>query len=289
MAVDTELQHLVSLFDDQDESVTEVVNRRVIGRGEGVLSEIEVLLGKERDPGMRRSILERMAYFNTEFKISELQQFADSGAHSLFEGGYLISSLVTVGLDREKFRRVFMENSVNFFGTVTGDDAKSRLAHFNRVFFRDLGYMVDDNFMQKEKNALLYEVFQNKRGNPIALSFIYFLFAQEVGLPIYPMCFPGGFIPVYIENEDLVMFINISRNGELFEKDRLKSIMSDQGLELTEKDFKVRDEKALCIIYLESLYYLYSSQLNQEMMLTLDRALKCFGDERYLSIEEEDE
>ena len=289
MAVDTELQHLVSLFDDQDESVVEVVNRRVIGRGEGVLSEIEVLLGRERDPEMRRSILERMAYFNTEFKISELQQFADSGAHSLFEGGYLISSLVTVGLDREKFRRVFMENSVNFFGTVTGDDAKSRLAHFNRVFFRDLGYMVDDNFMQKEKNALLYEVFQNKRGNPIALSFIYFLFAQEVGLPIYPMCFPGGFIPVYIENEDLVMFINISRNGELFEKDRLKSIMSDQGLELTEKDFKVRDEKALCIIYLESLYYLYSSQLNQEMMLTLDRALKCFGDERYLSIEEEDE
>lgn len=289
MAVDTELQHLVSLFDDQDESVVEVVNRRVIGRGEGVLSEIEVLLGRERDPEMRRSILERMAYFNTEFKISELQQFADSGAHSLFEGGYLISSLVTVGLDREKFRRVFMENSVNFFGTVTGDDAKSRLAHFNRVFFRDLGYMVDDNFMQKEKNALLYEVFQNKSGNPIVLSFIYFLFAQEVGLPIYPMCFPGGFIPVYIENEDLVMFINISRNGELFEKDRLKSIMSDQGLELTEKDFKVRDEKALCIIYLESLYYLYSSQLNQEMMLTLDRALKCFGDERYLSIEEEDE
>ncbi|MDD2293966.1 MAG: hypothetical protein PHD07_07155, partial [Bacteroidales bacterium] len=71
MAVDTELQHLVSLFDDQDESVVEVVNRRVIGRGEGVLSEIEVLLGKERDPEMRRSILERMAYFNTEFKISE--------------------------------------------------------------------------------------------------------------------------------------------------------------------------------------------------------------------------
>lgn len=288
MAVDAELKYLVSLFDDQDLCVVDAVNKSIIKRGADVLLDIESILSKEHDPVRRKTILQRMSFFNTEFIIREIEEFVSVGAHSLFEGGYLLSALLTFGLDREEFRRIFLKNSAHYYGELNSSvDPMADIKAFNNVFFNVLKYSSIEGDVQSESNALINEVLQSKVGNPIAISFIYFMLAQEVGIAVYPLCFPGGFIPSYIDNGAVLFLINIAKDGELFGPDRLKGILENQGYHIDPKDFKVRDERAVCVMYLESLLYYYTGQQDQEKHSIIDRALNCFGDERYLTIDED--
>ncbi|MCK9625501.1 MAG: transglutaminase-like domain-containing protein [Bacteroidales bacterium] len=290
MKTDPELKYLVTLFDDPDEVVTESVNKRILGKGESVLCDLDVILKKENEPHTRNTIFSKMSFFNTEFKLSQLEEYVLREDVSLYEGGYLISSLLSLELTREDFGKRLLPLSVEFMSELSEDKtAIENVKIFNHIFYKRLKFKSCDPFIKMEENALLFKALETKSANPIALSLIYFILAQEEGLPIYPLCFPGGFVPVYVENDKELFYINIFRDGEIFLEDRLKNFMTDQGLEYDRDNFEVRDETVLLVIYLESLYFYYSSKENNKMVSILERALDCFGEERFLSVDEEEQ
>ncbi|MDD2595894.1 MAG: transglutaminase family protein [Bacteroidales bacterium] len=289
---DSELKYLVSLFDDDDEVVTETVNRRIIEKGDSVMSGIITYLNKEEDPQMKKAILQRMVYLNTGFKIAALKQFIENQHDdvSLFEGSYIISSLLDVGLDKEIYEHKFLTCSIEYMSESSSDrTAIENVRIFNHIFYTRLHFSTCDTFITAERHALIDSVLKSRKGNPIAVAFIYFMLAQAGGLPIYPLCFPGGFVPVYIENGKELFYINIFKNGEIFLEDRLKNFLTDQGLEYDRSKFKVKDEMAIFVIYMESLQFLYSSKGQTQMVSIIEKALGCFGDERYLSVDIDEE
>ena len=129
MAVDPEeLEPLVALLDDRDSVVTELVNSRLQSFGPEVVRSLRNRAERESDPERKALVVERGKWLNTEFKLADLQDFVtrSPGPLSLFEGSWIISSLLDWTLQRERYEDLFYRCSGEYLA-----EGSAKLADVN--------------------------------------------------------------------------------------------------------------------------------------------------------------
>ena len=158
MAVDTEeLEPLVVLLDDLDSVVTELVNSRLQSFGPEVVRSLRNRAERESDPERKALVVERGKWLNTEFKLADLQDFVtrSPGPLSLFEGSWIISSLLDWTLQRERYEDLFYRCSGEYL--AEGSDQRTGVENIrilNHIFFHRLKFTLYD-----VKPANVLEVF----------------------------------------------------------------------------------------------------------------------------------
>ena len=290
MAVDPEeLEPLVGLFDDRDTVVTGLVNDRLASFGPEVVRSLRNMAEREQSPVRKSLIVDRAQSLNTEFKLADFQDFTTRapGPLSLFEGSWILSSLFDYTLQRERYEDLFFRCSQEYL--AEGSDMRTGIENIrilNHIFFHHLKFTLYDVQLQDPKYAPVSDALKTRNGNPFTLAFIYLMICQVAGLPVELVCFPGGFIPVYVEGGKVLFYINIYRGGDIFLKDRLQGFLKATGLKIDQQNFRRRDESAMLTLYLESLLYIHSNRKDDKKSAVIDRALNCLGPERYLTIDE---
>lgn len=284
-----ELEPLVDLLDDRDTVVTELVNSRLVSFGPEVVRSLRNRAEREKDPARKMLLAERGKMINTEFKLADLQDFITRapGPLSLFEGSWIISSLLDWTLQRERYEDLFYRCSGEYL--VEGSDQRTGVENIrilNHIFYHRLKFTLYDVQLRDPAYALVSDALKNRCGNPFVLAFIYLMICQISGLPVELLCFPGGFVPAYVEGGKILFYINLYRGGELFPQDRLDQFLKATGLKLDKQAFRRRDESAMLTLYLESLLYIHAGRKNEKMSALLDRALTILGPERYLTIDD---
>lgn len=284
-----ELEPLVDLLDDRDTVVTELVNSRLVSFGPEVVRSLRNRAEREKDPVRKMLLAERGKMINTEFKLADLQDFITRapGPLSLFEGSWIISSLLDWTLQRERYEDLFYRCSGEYL--VEGSDQRTGVENIrilNHIFYHRLKFTLYDVQLRDPAYALVSDALKNRSGNPFVLAFIYLMICQISGLPVELLCFPGGFVPAYVEGGKILFYINLYRGGELFPQDRLDQFLKATGLKLDKQAFRRRDESAMLTLYLESLLYIHAGRKNEKMSALLDRALTILGPERYLTIDD---
>ena len=286
-----EIADLVSLFDDSDTVVTGKVNERLISLGTEVIPTLLTLASRESDKTARNAILERTSSINTELRLSALEDFASrpKGPLSLFEGSLIVCSMLNPKVTRESYEDDFFRCSAEYLSEASDQrTGVENIRIFNHIFYHRLRFTLCDVELRDPAYSLISDVLKSRKGNPFALSLIYFMIAQESGLPLQALCFPGGFVPVYVENGKELFYINVYHGGEIFLKDHLDEFISRTGINIDKNTFRRRDESAMLSIYLESLLYIYSNRHYEKKCSAIDRALNILGSERFLAIDEED-
>ena len=292
MAVDPEeLDHLVALFDDTDTFVTEQVDARLASYGPEIVRSLRNRAEREPDAATQALIVARARALNTEFKLGDFQDFIgrETGPLSLFEGSWILSSLFDYTLQRERYEDLFFRCSQEYL--AENSDQRTGVENIrilNHIFFHRLGFTLYDVQLRDPRYAQVSEALRTRGGNPFVLSFIYLMICQVSGLPVELVCFPGGFIPVYVENGKELFYINVYRGGDIFLKDRLGNFLKATGLQIDTKAFRRRDESAMLTLYLESLRYIYGNRKDEKTGQIIDRALDLLGPERYLTIDEQE-
>ena len=290
MAVDPEeLEPLVALLDDRDTVVTELVNERLTSYGPEVVRSLRNRSEREMDQARKIQIIERARMLNTEFKLADLQDFVTRtpGPLSLFEGSWILSSLLDWTLQRERYEDLFYRCSGEYL--AEGSDQRTGVENIrilNHIFYHRLKFTLYDVQLRDPQYASLSEALRTRGGNPFTLAFIYLMICQIANLPVELLCFPGGFVPAYVEGGKILFYINLYRGGDLFPQDRLDQFLNATGLKIDKNAFRRRDESAMLTLYLESLLYIYASRKNEHMNTLLDRALTILGPERFLTIDE---
>jgi regulator of sirC expression with transglutaminase-like and TPR domain len=283
MSVDTELKSIVSLLDDTDDFVVEAINRRMLGRGESVLRDLEVLYNKEKSYKVKGLIADKMQYLSNEFILDELSRMVNMDYPDLERGIYLISKLIVPDIDEIYYQ--------DLLGILIGDLVKEitqektaleKMQIFNHIFYHRLLFKCGDYPITRESTTVLTSVLSSRHGIALSISLVYFLLARIMGLEVYPMCFPGGFVPAYIENEKILFYMDIFREGEIFSESRLKYYLENQGVDIDTSAFEVRDDRTLLQVYLEVLHFMYSQKEDDYFIALLDCALRLFGDDRIL-------
>ena len=286
MTIDPEeLESLVLLMDDRDTVVTELVDARLNAFGPGVIRSLRNRSERETDPSRKTVIIERAKRLNTEFKLADLQDFITRtpGPLSLFEASWIISSLFDWTLQRDRYEDLFFRCSQEYL--AEGSDQRTGVENI-RILNHRLKFTLFDVQLKDPQYAFVSDVLKTRGGNPFALAFIYLMICQVSGLPVELLCFPGGFVPAYVEGGKILFYINLYRGGELFPKDRLDTFLKATGLKLDHNAFRRRDESAMLTLYLESLLYIHANRKDDRKSAVIDRALNILGPERFLTIDE---
>lgn len=286
-----ELEPLVALLDDRDSVVTELVDGRLASFGPEVVRSLRNRAERESDPGLRTLITERGRRLNTEFRLADLQDFTSrpTGPLSLFEGSWIISSLLDWTLTRERYEELFFRCSQEYLSE--GSDARTGVENIrilNHIFYHRLGFTLYDVQLRKTEHSLVSDALRTRRGNPFVLALIYLMICQVSGLPVELLCFTGGFVPAYVEGGRVLFYINVYRGGDIFPKERFDMLLKATGLQVDKKSIRRRDESAMLTLYLESLLYIHSQGRNDPLCTTLERALSSLGPDRYLTIDEQE-
>ena len=289
MSIDTELKSIVTLLDDTDDFVIKAINKRMLGRGASVLSDLEELYNREKSYKTKGLIADKIQFLSNEFVLEEFENMLAREYPDLERGIYLISKLIVPDIDEIYFK--------DLIGVLIRDlveeinDSKTALEKmqiFNHIFYHRLLFKCGDYPVTRESTTVLTSVLSSRHGIPLSISLVYFLLARCVGLEVYPMCFPGGFVPSYVENDKILFYMDIFREGEIFSESRLKYYLENQGVDIDTSAFEVRDDRTLLLVYLEVLHFMYTQKGDEYIVSVLDRALRLFGDERVLESGEGD-
>ncbi|MEA5006376.1 MAG: transglutaminase family protein [Rikenellaceae bacterium] len=283
MKIDAELFSIISLMDDPDTTVREAVISRLATRGEESLQildrfVIDNLPGDyERQKRVINQVRDRLAF-------ERLSRFLDSRDHTLLDGLMLVNKCLYPEIDEQLFSSQISEMSEEIIQELSDDKTDlENMGIFNYFFFRRLGFVYSDFLIEKEEGTLLDKILITRKGNPVAISIMYFILARAVGMEIHPLCFPGGFVPVFTGEEGrIVFYLNIFKGGAVFTKDNLADFFKEIGLEYTPEDVSIEDDLALVVIYAELLGYLYRYDEKGEKYKRVERVLALMGDRRYL-------
>lgn len=283
MKIDAELFSIISLMDDPDTTVREAVIDRLADRGEESLQILDRFI-VDNLPGDFEKQKEVINQVRDRLVLERLSRFLKSRDHTLYDGLMLVSKSINPEMDEHLFFSQISEMSEEIIQELSDDKTDlENMGIFNYFFFRRLGFVYSDFLIEKEEGTLLEHILTTKKGNPVAISIMYFLLARAVGMEIYPLCFPGGFVPVLTGEEGrIVFYLNIFKGGAVFTKESLADFFKEVGVDYSPDDVRVEDDLALVVIYAELLGYLYRSDEKSVKYKRIERVLSLMGGRRFL-------
>jgi regulator of sirC expression with transglutaminase-like and TPR domain len=112
-------------------------------------------------------------------------------------------------------------------------DASSvqKLRMLNHFFYHELGFAGNVNDYYDPDNSYLHRVISTRRGIPISLAVVYMELAQQIGLNVKGISFPGHFLmKLSVQSGDIVLdpFNGVSLSREDLEE-RLEPYFEQQG------------------------------------------------------------
>ena len=282
MKNDPELKSLIALFDDPDRVVREAVVKRLLERGEEAVDALKEISYSSPETVDRNSLI--INFLSQEIVLKRFEKYLSGADPLLTEGVFLVTKIVKPSAE-ESVMLSYVESRAEEI-TVEISESKTAVENieiFNYIFFRRLGFDSTDNEISKEDSTLLDHVLKSRRGNPISVSVVYFILARRTGLPLYPLCFPGGFVPAYKDMDGRVLFyMNIFKHGEIFLEDRLKQYFEGISFEFNRDKLVLEGDRALVSIYAELIGYLYNTTEQEEGLVRVKRVLDMLGEGRYL-------
>ncbi|MBP5505005.1 MAG: hypothetical protein J6X89_02750 [Bacteroidales bacterium] len=292
-----QLSYIIDLYRDPDPAVAAALDTYFLEGGPDALEELKTHWHNELSPERKAVMGEMLARFNKKAVIRRLKEITaqcSGGECHMLEAGYLAASLTDATLRREDYMSRVVPVVVAAMAEIS--DSKTAVENvnlLNHVFYFNYGFSALNPFDMTLQGSLLMSVLETRKGSPFALSLLYFIVAQAVGLPVYPLCFTGGFVPVYVENGKVLFNINVFHKGEIFLENNVSKLVKNQasalGVNVDIGEPEVRRDASILVMYLEYLQMLYSNAGDSVAQMDIDDAIAALGGKRFLTIEEDDD
>jgi len=293
-----DFQYIVDLWGDADPEVMAAVDRYFAAGGQQAIDRLRSEYSTEIVPSRKALIRRMLAKYNKLYVIGALKDIARQSAAgdecSLLEAGYLVSALSDATLSREGWLEAVLPVAMNVMQEVS--DAKTALENvnlLNHIFYKRYGFSASGPFEMTLETSLLINVARSRKGSPFALSLLYFIVAQAAGLPIYPLCFTGGFVPVYEEGGRILFNINVFHQGEIFIENNISNMVKTQaaalGVNVDIGESVVKKDHSILVMYLEFIQMLYSNAGDTVTQMDIDDAIAALGGNRFLTIESDED
>ena len=136
-----ELSDIVALLDDGDTVVAECIDRRLKSFGPSVVRSLIYCAASERAPKTKSAIEDKASRLNTEFRLADLQKLLENRQRgiSLFEGSFIICSLMDYRLQRQTYEDLFFKCSAQYVGEVSDQrTGVENVEIFNHIFFNEI-------------------------------------------------------------------------------------------------------------------------------------------------------
>ena len=231
---------LINLIDDPDENIFLHVRDRLLKYGPDAIPYLENSW-EVKDFGMLfQNRIENLIHeIQFEDSKSELLKWKNSSEKDLLKGAILIAKYQYPGLHDEKVYAEIERIQKDIWLEINNKQtALEKVYIFNKIIFDLHHFHGDAKHFHSPLNSYINTVLETKKGNPLSLSIIYSIIAQNLNIPIYGVNLPNHFVLAFLdefgvrkyiaeENKHGVLFyINPFSKGTVFDENEIKSFLT---------------------------------------------------------------
>jgi regulator of sirC expression with transglutaminase-like and TPR domain len=231
---------LINLIDDPDENIFLHVRDRLLKYGPDAIPYLENSW-EVKDFGMLfQNRIENLIHdIQFEDTKNELLKWKNSSQKDLLKGAILIAKYQYPGLHDEKVYAEIERIQKDIWLEINNKQtALEKVYIFNKVIFDLHHFHGDAKHFHSPLNSYINTVLETKKGNPLSLSIIYSIIAQNLNIPIYGVNLPNHFVLAFLdefgvrkyiaeENKHGVLFyINPFSKGTVFDENEIKSFLT---------------------------------------------------------------
>ena len=280
---------LITLLDDPDEEVFTSVEKEMMKHSIDIIPELEKAWGNTKDVNYQLRIENlirslQFADIKTRFKT-----WINSPDANLFYGAYLVSRYqypkLNFDIVLEWLNKLLKEVWLELNNNLT---ALEKVRILNHILFDVHGFSSNDGNFMAPQNSYISDVFETRKGNPVSLSIIYSVIAQNLGMPIYGVNLPKNFILAYLDEnlqpstlnpEDIssaLFYINPINSGAIFGQNDIMVFIHRQKLEPRFSYFLPCSNQDIILRMLNNLLYSYTDLGNKEKAMEIRELMSLF-------------
>ncbi len=284
MKEDTELISMLYLMGDPDVVVREAVRSKLVEIGDTAVDYLENYISRSTGRERSNEYADFLTKVKSDIARNKLARVLKEPEPVLYLGFFYITKVADPNVDEVLFSQSLTDLVQEFSSELSEKKtAVENIEIFNYIFFKRYGFHHSDIRMTQLEQALVDRVLLSRGGNPVSVTLLYFLLAQAVGLPVFPLCFPGGFVPVYLDKSgEILFYLNIFKKGNIFFENTLKLFFDEIGIPYNQDELRVEQERALLSIYAELLVFVSRNEENNEVVDRLEEIVGMMGGRRYL-------
>ena len=232
------IESLISLIDDQDDTVFELVQRQILNIGKDVLPLLDKALEQSSGDLMTLRLKDLISQLNLLKAREEIREWKNNNSRNLYEGLSILARFEYPKLDIEKITQSINKIRQELWLEINDNmTALEKVRILNHLFFDIHMFRGDSKNYFAPENSYLNDVVLRKKGNPITLSAIYSIIAQSVNIPIYGVNMPNHFIVAYadrlytqplsnIKINDILFYVNPFNRGEIYSLKEMRHFLT---------------------------------------------------------------
>jgi regulator of sirC expression with transglutaminase-like and TPR domain len=242
-----EVNALVRLLDDPDESVYSHVKNRFMSLGPPVIPHLENAWESAYDIILQKRIEQLIHDIQFEILQKEFKNWALNESEDLLKGLLLVARYQYPELDEDKIRKQIKQITQDVWLDLNEDlTALEKINVINHIIFDVHNFNGSSiNTYYSPQNSFFNNLLETKKGNPVMLSCLYILIAHELKIPIYGVNLPEHFICAYLDEDKNLMnlsdeestkqhilfYINPFRKGIIFQHSDIDEFIKQLKLE----------------------------------------------------------
>lgn len=241
----TEIRALVNLLDDPDEVIFAQVKEKIISFGEEVIPTLESAWEYQHDFGeLFQQRVENIIH-SIQFSgiYNSLKDWIKKGGSNLLDAMIIIAKFQYPDLDEEKIANQIDQLEKDVWLELKTDlTALEKVRIINHILFEVHGFKGNKEDYHNPHNSYINDVLDTKKGNPISLSILYAIVAQQHQIPLYGINLPKHFILAYLDigpyqlqamnqNPSVLFYVNPFSNGAVFSKKEIDDFLKELKIE----------------------------------------------------------
>ncbi len=242
-----QLNALISLLDDPDEEVYKQIRQKILSLGSMAIPALENAWENSFDAAIQQRIESLIHTIQYERNSRELKIWSHPDHQDLLEGALIVARYQYPDLDEARIRRHMEQIKQDIWLELNnGLTPLEKVKVINHILFDVHNFSGNTTNYTAPQNSYINNVLETKKGNPISLSIIYAVIAQDLRIPIYGVNLPDHFILAYVDApagehgpdldpEHVLFYINPFSRGWAVSRKEIDAFIKQKQLERREE------------------------------------------------------
>lgn len=272
-----DLKAMISLLDDSDVEVVNIVENNIKNLGHEVIPILEKEWEKNGlNPVLQKKIEDLVHDLHLSNLSADLESWKNNNHTDLMTGLWLIAKYqypdLKVETLNQEIKNIQMKVWVNTHEKMHPNDMVKIL---NEVIFEQLKFEPNIKNFHSPSNSMINLVLSQKKGNPVALSCLFILLAQRLDLPIYGVNLPNLFVLIF-DYPGYRFYLNPFNRGQVFLEKDIDDYLKQMNIEPNEKYYKSCSNIEIIKRILTNLSFAYQKIGEEDKQNEVNRFLKIF-------------
>jgi len=272
MLLDSEINALIYLLDDNDKEVLTHVHTKLKSFGTSIIPSLENAWTTELNPLQHERLEEIIHEIQFDSLEEEIKAWMETDEKNLLKGFFLISKYHYPELNFEDIqKKVFKIKQSIWLELNYNQTPLEQIQIFNQVLYKYHNFKGQQAAISFQEFCINH-VLETKSGNVIAMGMLYQILANELNLPVYGVPLPKYFIVCFCKKyiydfttiseieKDVMFYINPINKGTVFSRNEIKDYLEKMHLQKQDSYFTPTSNLAIIIEYINYLLDFYKSQ-----------------------------